>query len=249
MIFAMNYSITDCNDMLFWPRKKSFPAVDEQPGSRQLSPFIDVGFHGDEYLLALVSHLASVSQVFVETGANVGSTLAYVARSYPWLRCLSCEPDLSAYERASENTNKYGNVSLFHGMSQQFIKHISKHEQGIFTEPCFFWLDAHGYGFEWPLKRELEFISSHFNATYILIDDFKVPGRDCFGYDQYQEQICSYEYVKDALNPRKTYQLFYPTYQDKTSRHHPLRGWGLLVVGHDDFRIPDQLADKIERVL
>ncbi|BAN36208.1 hypothetical protein SCD_n02400 [Sulfuricella denitrificans skB26] len=219
----------------------------ETPPTRVLSQFVDVGFHGDEYLLRLVEYLAGKSKVFVETGANVGSTLAYVARSYPWLRCLSCESDLSAYERASEHTKKYGNVSLFHGMSQQFIEHISKHELGIFTEPCFFWLDAHGYGFEWPLKKELEFITRHFNSAYILIDDFKVPGHDQFGYDQYQDQICSYDFVKDALTLDKAYQLYYPTYKDKTSKHHPLRGWGLLVFGHADLLIPEQLAEKIER--
>lgn len=99
------------------------------------------------------------------------------------------------------------------------------------------------------VEKELEFITARFESAYILIDDFKVPGRDYFGYDQYQEQICSYDYVKGSLNPGKTYQLYYPTYQDKTSKHHPLRGWGLLVFGHDDFRIPEQLADKMERVL
>lgn len=223
--------------------------IRKQPPSNRQSQFIDVGFHGDEYLLNLADHLASKSKVFVETGSNVGSTLAYVARSYSWLRCLSCEPDQSAFEQASANAGKYGNVALFNGTSQQFIEHLSKHEPGIFSEQCFFWLDAHGYGFVWPLKKELEFITGRFSSAYILIDDFKVPGRNCFGYDQYQKQICSYDYVKDALNPGKSYQLYYPTYQDKTSKHHPLRGWGLLVFGHDDFRIPEQLADKMERVL
>jgi hypothetical protein len=27
-----------------------------------------------------------------------------------------------------------------------------------------------------------------------------------------------------------------------------LRGWGLLVFGHDEFQIPEQLADKMEEV-
>lgn len=220
----------------------------QSPVNRQ-SQFIDVGFHGDEYLLHLAGHIAGKCKVFIETGSNVGSTLAYVARSYPWLRCLSCEPDRSAFEQASANAGKYGNVALFKGTSQQFIEHLADKEQGVFSESCFFWLDAHGYGFEWPLKKELEFITGRFSYGYILIDDFKVPGRDHFIYDEYQGQICSYDYVKDALNPGKTYQLYYPTYKDKTSKHHPLCGWGLLVFGHEDFQVPAQLADKMERAL
>lgn len=235
--------------MLLWLRKNFFHGVNGRPPHREASQFIDIGFHGDEYLLGLAEHLAGKSKVFVETGANVGSTLAYVARSYPWLRCLSCEPDRSAFVQASANTGKLGNVSLFNGTSQQFIEQLSKHESEIFSEPSLFWLDAHGYGFEWPLKKELEFITNRFSSGYILIDDFKVPGRDYFLFDEYQGQICSYDYVKDALSSGKSYQLYYPTYQDKTSKHHPLCGWGLLVFGHEDFRIPEQLSGKMERAL
>lgn len=224
-------------------------AFQKRPHAIRQSQFVDVGFHGDEYLLGLARHIAGKSKIFIETGSNVGSTLAYVAKNNPQIRCFSCEPDQSAFDQTSANAGKYGNVALFNGTSQQFIEHLFKHEPWIFSEQCLFWLDAHGYGFEWPLKKELEFITGHFDSGYILIDDFKVPGREQFGYDQYREQICSYEYVKDILNAGKAYQLYYPTYQDKTSTHHPLRGWGLLVFGHDDFRIPEQLADKMERAL
>jgi hypothetical protein len=223
--------------------------IRKRPPVKRQSQFLDIGFHGDEYLLRLVGHLAGKSKVFVETGTNVGSTLAYVAKHYPQLRCLSCEPDQSAFEQASANVAKYDNISLFKGTSLQFIEHLSKYEPGIFSERCLFWLDAHGYGFEWSLKKELEFITGCVDSGYILIDDFKVPGCEHFIYDEYQGQICSYGYVKDALNPGRAYQLYYPTYKDKTSRHHPLCGWGLLVFGYDDFRIPAQLADKMERAL
>lgn len=216
---------------------------------RQLSQFIDVGFHGDKYLLGLAGQLAAKSKVFVETGSNVGSTLAYVAKNNPQIRCLSCEPDPAAFAEANKHAGKYGNVSLFRGTSQQFINYLSERGAEIFTEPSFFWLDAHSYGFEWPLKAELEFITQNFKSGFILIDDFKVPGRDHFGYDQYGEQICSFDYVKGALNSKFQYQLYYPTYDDRTSRHHPLRGWGLIIFGCDDFRIPDQIAGKMERAM
>jgi hypothetical protein len=235
--------------MLTSLKNKIFSYAQKQPPCREMSQFIDIGFHGDVYLLRLVEHLAEKNKVFIETGANVGSTLAYVARSYPWIRCLSCEPDPAVFVQTKINSGKYGNVSLFEGTSQQFIEHLSKHEKRIFSEQCFFWLDAHGYGFEWPLKNELKFITGRFDSGCILIDDFKVPGREDFIYDEYQGQICSYDYVKDALNQARDYQLYYPTYKEKTSRHHPLCGWGLLVFGHEDFCIPNELADKIGRAL
>ena len=216
--------------------------------TRSISAFMDIGFHGDRYLLELADYLAASSTVFIETGANVGSTLAYVARNHTDLRCLSCEPDVDAFNAANSNAGKYQNVSLFNGTSQEFIVFLKENKDWIFSEHCFFWLDAHGYGFEWPLEEELEFITNQFASGYILIDDFKVPGRNQFGYDVYQDQICSYDYVKDSLNKEIKYRLYYPVYEDKTSMHHPLRGWGLLVFGHDDFCVPAQLADKIEEV-
>jgi hypothetical protein len=200
-------------------------------------------------LLHLARHLASVSKAFIETGANVGSTLAYVARTNPSLRCLSCEPDPESFAEAKKNAGKYGNVSLFRGTSQQFMAHLANNEKGIFSEQCLFWLDAHGYGFEWPLKKELEFITSNFNCGWILIDDFKVPGHEQFIYDKYQGQICSYDFIKESLNPDRAYQLYYPAYSDKTSLHHPLCGWGLLVFGNEEFHIPELLAGKMERAL
>jgi len=235
--------------MPFWLRKKKAAGTKVSHPSRDISQLIEIGFHGDVYLLELVEYLATKCNFFIETGANVGSTLSYVARTYPELKCFSCEPDKSAFHEAEINAGKYSNVSLFNGTSQEFIDYFNRNNSSLFTQSGLFWLDAHGYGFEWPLKEELEFVTTNFKSGYVLIDDFKVPGRDYFIYDVYQEHTCSYDYVKGSLNPGKSYQLYYPAYREKTSRHHPLCGWGLLVFGDESFQIPASLEDCIERAL
>lgn len=208
--------------------------------------FVDIGFHGDEYLLNLVDTLLKKSNFFVETGTNVGSTLAYVARNYPSISCLSCEPDINAYQQALANVSNYSNVSLFNETSQKFLKQILNQES-IINGEVIFWLDAHGYGFEWPLKEEIELITKAKNNAFILIDDFLVPELDCFGYDKHEGQVCSFEFIKDSLNACHNYSLYYPKYTDKTSKHHPLRGWGLIEYGHDQRIIfPKSLEDKIK---
>jgi hypothetical protein len=212
--------------------------------------FVDVGFHGDIYLLDVVDKVAREGiNYFIETGSNVGSTLAYFAKKYPHVKCLSCEPDPEAYKRSLEHTKGLKNVQVFNLSSQDFIELLKSDYSYIFGEKALFWLDAHGYGFEWPLKGEVSFVSGNFGNAYILVDDFKVPGRDHFGCDIYQGQICSFDYIRDSINPSRTYQLYYPTYYDRTSKHHPLRGWGLLVFGHEGFYIPEHLGEKMERVL
>jgi len=206
--------------------------------------FFDTGFHGDKYLLELVDVLAQNVDVFVETGANVASTLVYFACKYPHISCFSCEPYMEAFRHARQNVAGCSNVTLYHETSQDFLFRLQERHPGIFQQRVLFWLDAHGYGFKWPLKEELSFITEKFPQALILIDDFKVPGKDMFGYDAYEGQVCSYEYIKDSLNPAHSYRIYYPNYTEHTSKHHPLRGWGLIVYGGESMsEIPATLSD------
>jgi len=224
--------------------KSIFP---RKPSDAGRYNFMQIGFHGDLYLLDLVDAIIKRCHCFVETGSNVGSTLAYVAQKYPGLRCYSCEPDNEAFDQATKNTAQYNNVSLSHEMSQSFISDIANNSDIVNTE-VLFWLDAHGYGYKWPLLDEIDAITSNFKKGYILIDDFLVPGLECFGYDEYDGQICSFDYIKESLKKQHKYKLYYPAYTDKTSKNHPLRGWALLEFGHfQELNIPDSLKGKIEK--
>ncbi len=205
--------------------------------------FFDTGFHGDRYLLALVHVLIQRSTLFIESGANVGSTLAYVARTYPHIICLSCEPDDKAFALAASHTEKMANVSIYHETSQEFFGRLSSKPEQFFANSALFWLDAHGYGFDWPLLDELSFITEKFKRGTILIDDFKVPGQDQFAYHRFNNQVCSFDYVRDALNPDGPYRLYYPDYGERTSLHHRLTGWGLIIFGDAPGFEPSELIE------
>jgi len=208
--------------------------------------FMSVGFHGDKYLLDFVDVLTKEVDIFIETGANVGSTLVYFAHKYPHIPCLSCEPDIEAFHHAQRNLANASNATLYNQTSQEFLITLEKQYPDVFRKPTLFWLDAHGYGFKWPLKEELAFITAKFSHAWILIDDFKVPGLDGLGYDVYEEQVCAFDYIKDALNPAQSYSLYYPNYTEHTSQHHPLRGWGAMVFNRSSaFQIPASLSSKI----
>ena len=212
--------------------------------------FLEIGFHGDQYLLQLVDLIIRNCNYFIETGTNVGSTLAYVARKYPHIHCLSCEPNSRAFQQALENTRNLPNASIWNQTSQEFFRRIETECSYLFNQNILFWLDAHGHGFRWPLKEELSFITEKFKRAYILIDDFKVPGFSLFGYDQYKGQICSFEYVKDVINQKIRYKLYYPNYARRTSKHHPLRGWGLIEYGqHSPLEISGLLKGKVRPAL
>jgi hypothetical protein len=196
--------------------------------------FHPVGFHGDLYLLKLVDRILRRSKWFIETGTSLASTLSYVGKKYPKVNCLSCEKDKKTYEKALKNTSEISNANIINEGSEKFLKRIREdYEEVLGKEKSLFWLDAHGWGFEWPLKQEVHFLSRNLESGYILIDDFKVPEKEVFGYDEYKEQECSYNYIKDNIYEGWKYNIYYPNYEEKTSEFHPLRGWCLIVVGEE----------------
>lgn len=184
-----------------------------------------MGFHGDLYLLELIDILINKYSIknFIETGTRFAGTLKYVAEEYPELQCYSCEPQKHGYNISKRDTKLLKNVFLEQEKSQTFLKKLPKK---LYKENNLFWLDAHGQGFEWPLRFEIDFITKHFKNCFILIDDFKVPDNNNFRCDSYQDQICSFEYIKDYINC--SYQLYYPNYSKRTLTYHPLVGWGLF---------------------
>ena len=212
--------------------------------------FVDTGFHGDLYLHELVDQIMHNCNSFVETGSNVGSTLAYVAKRYPTAQCFSCEPDPKAYSHALENTKGYSNVNLFNEMSQSFMKRMVDNKEEALKGEVLFWLDAHDYGFEWPLREEITTITSNWDKGFVLIDDFLVPELDCFGYDEYDGQVCSFDFIQASLNKKHEYHLYYPAYTDRTSKTHPLRGWGLIEFGHStEFELPENLKSRVSKTI
>ena len=201
-----------------------------QPASRSYVPGA-LGFHGDQHLLRLVHRLLPAADLFLETGTNVGTTLGWVARTFPHLPCLSCEPDARAVAVARGHACTRADVEVFDGTSQEFLRSLTG-RPALFERTPLVWLDAHGYGFEWPLREEVRFVFERFERGFLMIDDFRVPGREqLFGYDAYDGQACAIEYIESAIPEDAEYDLYFPAYTEHTSAHHPLRGWALFVFG------------------
>jgi FkbM family methyltransferase len=218
-------------------RKRLFPA---QSPTRELSPTFDLGFHGDRYLLDFVHPLLQRAEYFLETGANVGTTLAYVGKNYPHLTLYSCEPDVNAYAATKRHVHSLNNVHLYNELSPEFLYARHKEYPQLTTSRNFYWLDAHSYGYKWPLHDEIEFITRTNTTAVIAIDDTQIPGRPEFKYIIDGDQICNSDYIIDALAPGKRYKIVYPTYTEHTSAHHPLVGVMFVVVG-SDFLLPESI--------
>jgi hypothetical protein len=214
------------------------------PRVRELGEPLDEGFHGDQYLLRLVAWLATQVGAFIETGSNVGTTARYVADTYPALQVYSCECDDAAFQIARRHLEARPNARAFHEMSPKFLYDLHDEKPELRSQLNLYWLDAHGYGFAWPLADEVAFLTSTLDRAFVLIDDFRVPGRPDFSFDRYGDQVCCFEAIEPAIQSGRTYRLVYPRYTEHTSRHHPLVGVGLLEFGVGEFALPEGLSEN-----
>jgi hypothetical protein len=200
----------------------------------------NLGFHGDQYLLNILDPLLDDADIFIETGANVGQTLRYVVDRYPDLELYSCEPNTESLSQAADALGDISRVHLYNMVSQDFLPKIVPEIE----HPPVCWIDAHGDGFKWPLRYEIEYLTHQFEKGYLVIDDFKVPDEPQFGYDEYDGQVCSMSYIEDYFASEHKYTVIYPSYEVRTSNHHPLRGYVIICINTGVDPIPPQLLEN-----
>lgn len=194
------------------------------------------GFHGDAHLLSLLDRVLPDMTAYIETGANLGSTVRYVATRYPSLEVHACEPDAEAATRAEAHVFGLENAMIYDEPSPEFLYRLHETHPHFDASLNAYFLDAHGHGFEWPLAKELAFVTRLPHGV-VIVDDCQVPGRPMFKYSAYAGQTCTLDYIRRAAQPRDDYTLVVPDYTDRTSPHHPLTGYALLAFGTPVLRL------------
>ena len=173
--------------------------------------------------MKLVDSLIPSVTTFIETGTAAGTTLAHVARLYPWLSCFSCEADPRVADIARENLKNHNQrkAHIHTGKSLDFLEMVTNQFK-LNEQPALFWLDAHSHGYGCPVRGEVEFILSHWKSGYILIDDFKNPHNNKWKFDTYDDGVLGIERLHGMARP-----VFYPNYDPTFGS----RGWCLVPIG------------------
>lgn len=244
----MKHTMTLSRHSMTIDRRERNRLARENSRSRPGSEEHDVGFHGDRHLLSLIDAVMPLADNFIETGANLGNTVLYVAKRWPRIRACSCEPGIAAYATAARRAAGVPNCDIRESTSPEFFDDLVRERPALLKEMNFFHLDAHGYGFHWPLWDEVAWITSNLERAIVLIDDLLVPGRPEFGYDEHEGQVCSIEALRRSLMPGRSYEVLYPRYTERTSPFHPLRGHGLLWFGALPIRLTGQQHEHYEAV-
>ena len=208
------------------------------------------GFHGDKFVASLAHSLLVQSKAFIESGAGYGATAKHVGENYPFLRVYSCEIDQEKAERAKRRCAPFPNVSIAHVESLRFFHELFNQEPLLKTVPSTFWLDAHSHSSGCPLLEEVRYLTSNLERGFIMIDDFKIPGRPQFAYERIGNKEISFDYIRTALAEGKKYNVVYPRYSKKLVSPlltvDALTGVCLIVFGMNQFSISDPLRDKFD---
>jgi len=107
-------------------------------------------------------------RVMVETGTNLGQMIASLL---PQMDAIySIEMDEGRVQRARRRFARDPRVHIVHGNSGEQMPSVVSE----ITRPCLFWLDAHNFDLETPIREELQAIAAHpIAGMVILIDDSK----------------------------------------------------------------------------
>jgi hypothetical protein len=161
--------------------------------------------------------------VIIETGTYFGESTNEFSKFCDNVITIEINP--SCYEWAREYLRHKGFeycgeekikgflVRTFKRENQTILSYLGNSAEVIdilnltsYKKPLFF-LDAHWEDYL-PLKDELKVIGKNYPHSYLIIHDFKVPGKT-FKYDTYGENEICFEYIKDELTLFKKHNFFY----------------------------------------
>ena len=118
----------------------------------------------------------------IETGTFRGSTTYFLA-AHSKVPVYSVELRSAFHRYAKRRLRRVPNVQLFQGDSRDFLRQLAR-DAAIPKTRCFFYLDAH-WNEDLPLAEEISVIREHWKEFVVMIDDFKIPGDEGYGFDTY----------------------------------------------------------------
>jgi hypothetical protein len=123
--------------------------------------------------------------VTVETGTYAGDTTGYLASRLQH-DVYTSEANCIFYSLARSRLAGFPNVHCYLDDSRHFLKTMlePRLKASRSGRPVFFYLDAH-WQEDLPLREEIEIVVGNVDKSVIMIDDFRVPNDDGYGWDNY----------------------------------------------------------------
>lgn len=157
----------------------------------------------------------------IETGTEYGFSTAYFSTFNK--KVISIEKSKPLFYLAKKKLENFKNIHLILNDSKN-IENILNQNQIDKDSQIFFYLDAHSEN-DYPLLKELEFITSNYKKNLILIDDFQVPNDDGYGYDSFNGKKLNFKLIKNSLFGKNF--IYFPKISSKVETGR-LRGYVLI---------------------
>jgi hypothetical protein len=135
----------------------------------------------------------------IETGTYRGTTTEWFAQFGLPVETVELNERFFAFSRA--RLSRFENVTVIRRSSVPFLKEKLADAKSL-SVPTLFYLDSH-WNDHLPLREELELIFNNYSDATVLIDDFKVPDDDGYGFDDYGKgKALTLDYVSQASTPK-----------------------------------------------
>ena len=136
-------------------------------------------FNGQKVRTEIVKDIISNENFdkIIETGTHIGNTTKFLSKFKIPIETVEINKYYS--ELSKLRFDQVDNVKVINENSAEYLKCLDK------SLSYFIYLDAHWYS-DLPLNNELE-ILSQVKKQIILIDDFKVPYHNDWGFDKYND--------------------------------------------------------------
>jgi len=157
-----------------------------------------LGYEGDSYIGVEIKKLVECFDVkqIVETGTYFGFTTLRLAEMCDTISVeLQHNHYIEAEKTFAEHTGN-NKIELIHGDTIDVLTRLCP---TLDKEKILFFLDAH-WQQHCPLLDELRIIAENAMKPIICIHDFKVPNRDDLGYDSYNGQDFTFEWIKTSID-------------------------------------------------
>ncbi len=141
-------------------------------------------FNGQTFRRKIYHELLDVLRfdAIIECGTYRGVTTGYLHEtSGVEIDTVEAEPRYYGFSKTRHSGNSKIRVHL--GDSRTMLKQLVR-EPRLTGKRVFVYLDAH-WGEDLPLREELEVLFTSDLQAVALVDDFRVPGDDGYGFDNY----------------------------------------------------------------
>lgn len=157
------------------------------------------GFEGDTFLADKVKSLIDKFGVkwAIETGTYRAAT---TKRLSEWVELVNTiEIDHENFNISKDVLRPYHKALPHRGSSNEVLPRILKYYSSREQIPqTLFYLDAH-FNLYCPLLDELNIIAEYKLKPVIVIHDFQVPGHPELGFDEYNGQPFTWEWIKESV--------------------------------------------------